>query len=76
MKCETAVNFPEVPEMVSVLVADGAVALARMVNTLVPEVGFLLQDAVTPLGSAEVIARVTFPLNPAASVTVTEVVAD
>jgi hypothetical protein len=47
-----------------------------MVNTLVPEVGFLLQDAVIPFGSGEVIARVTLPLNPAASVTVTVVVED
>lgn len=72
----TADNFPEVPEIVITLVPAGAVAPDRIVSTLAPEVGFLLHDAVTPFGSVEVIAKVTFPLKPAASVTLTVVVED
>jgi hypothetical protein len=71
-----AVNLPDVPLMVSVLVPASAVVLALSVNTLVPEVGFVLHDAVTPLGSEEVKARLTLPLNSSAPVTVMVVVAD
>jgi hypothetical protein len=39
------------------------------VSTLVPVVGLVPQVAVTPLGSADVMARLTLPVNPPASVT-------
>ena len=64
-----AVRLPEVPVIVSVVVEVGAELLAVSVSTLLPDVGFVLHDAVTPLGSGVVTARVTFPLNPPASVT-------
>jgi hypothetical protein len=65
-----AVRLPEVPVMVSVAVPGAAELLAVNVSTLVPEVGFVPHDAVTPLGSVEVTARWTLPSNPPASVTV------
>ena len=64
-----AVRLPEVPVMVSVVVEVGAELLAVSVSTLLPDVGLVPHDAVTPLGSGVVTARVTFPLNPPASVT-------
>ena len=51
-----AVSLPEVPVRVTVAVPRAAELLAVNVSTLVPEVGFVLHDAVTPLGSAEVTA--------------------
>jgi hypothetical protein len=38
--------------------------LAVNVSKLVPEVGFVPHDAVTPLGKADVTARFTLPVNP------------
>ena len=59
-----AVRDPEVPVMVSATVAAGAELLAVSVRTLVPLVGFVPHEAVTPVGSADAIARLTFPENP------------
>ena len=59
-----AVSEPEVPVMVRPTVAAGAELLAVRVSTLNPLVGFVPHDAVTPLGSADVTARLTLPLNP------------
>ena len=64
-----AFKAPEVPVMVRLLVPPGAELLAASVNTLVPDVGFVPQDAVTPLGNPDT-ARLTFPLNPYWGVTV------
>ncbi len=64
-----AVRLPDVPVIVSVLLLDGAELLAVSVNTLVPEVGFALHEAVTPLGRPDT-ARSTFPVNPYCGVTV------
>lgn len=69
MTLVVAVKLPETPLMVSVLVSAGAELLAVRVSTLLPEVGFVPHDAVTPVGSVEVTAKVTLPLNPPASVT-------
>ena len=44
--------------------------LADSVNVLDAVAGFELKDAVTPLGSVEVTARFTLPLNPAVGLTV------
>ena len=65
------VRSPEVPVMVRLVVDVGAVALAVRVNTLLPAVGLVPHAAVTPLGNVEVTARLTLPVNPPASVTVT-----
>jgi len=64
-----AVRLPEVPLIFSVVVELGAELAAVSVSTLLPDVGFVPHEAVTPAGSGVVTARVTFPLNPAASVT-------
>lgn len=61
---------PDVPVTVNVAAPPVAVLLAVSVRTLVPEVGFVPQDAVTPLGSPDT-ARVTLPVNPYSGVTVT-----
>ncbi len=55
--------------MVSVVVERERNLLAVRVSTLLPEVGLVPHAAVTPAGSGVVTARVTFPLNPPASVT-------
>lgn len=68
-----AVRLPEVPVMVTVDVPVVAVLLAVSVNTLVPVVGFVPNAAVTPLGKPDA-AKVTLPVNPPASVTVTVLV--
>jgi hypothetical protein len=47
-----------------------AVLLAVSVSKLVPLVGFVLQDADTPLGSPDAPARLTLPANPFSGVTV------
>lgn len=49
--------------------------LAVSVSTLVPLVGFGLNDAVTPLGR-EGAARFTLPVKPFSSYTVTKAVAE
>jgi hypothetical protein len=59
-----AVRAPEVPVMVTFVVPPAAVLLAVSVSTLVPLVGFVPHDAVTPLGRPEVTARLTLPVNP------------
>jgi len=64
-----ATRLPEVPVMVTVAVPVVAVELAVKLSVLVEEVGFGLNDAVTPLGKPDA-ARVTLPLNPPTSVTV------
>jgi len=71
-----AVREPEVPVMVRPTFAAGAELLAVRVSTLDPLVGLVLHDAVTPVGSADVTARLTLPLNPYWGVTVTFVVPD
>jgi hypothetical protein len=64
-----AVRLPEVPVMVTVAVPVVAVLLAVRVSTLVPVVGFVPNDAVTPLGRPDA-ASATLPVNPPRSVTV------
>ena len=65
-----AVVLPEVPVMVTVAepVVDELLALG--VSTMLPVVGLAGKAAVTPLGNP-VAARVTLPVNPPVSVTVT-----
>jgi hypothetical protein len=58
-----AFRAPEVPLMVRLVVPPTAELLAAIVNTLVPEVGFVPHEAVTPLGNPDT-ARLTLPLNP------------
>jgi len=57
------VRFADVPVMVNVTVPVVATLLAARVNVLVPEVGFALNDAVTPLGRP-VVDKLTLPLKP------------
>jgi hypothetical protein len=63
-----ALNEPDVPEMMMVLVPAVAALLAAKVTMLEPVVGLVPKLAVTPLGSPEA-ARVTAPLNEPTSVT-------
>jgi len=56
-------RLPDVPVMVTVEVPTVADELAEKVTTLVPVVGFVPKDALTPLGSPEA-ASVTSPVNP------------
>jgi len=64
---------PEVPVIVTVDVPVVAVLLAVSVKVLVAVVGFVLNDAVTPLGRPDA-AKVTLPVKPfwAATVMVPE----
>jgi hypothetical protein len=62
-------KLPEVPVMVTVTVPVGAVPLAVSVNVLVVVAGFVLNDAVTPLGSPDA-DKLTLPLKPFCGVTV------
>ena len=62
-------KLPEVPVMVTVTVPAVAVLLAVSVNVLVIVAGFVLNDAVTPLGRPEA-DKVTLPLKPFCGVTV------
>jgi hypothetical protein len=64
-----AVVVPEVPVIVMVFVPVATVELALRVRTLVPLVGFVPKDPVTPVGSPAT-ARFTLPVNPPTSVTV------
>ena len=57
------VRLPEVPVMVAVAVPTVAVLLTVSVRTLVPEVGLVLKEAVTPLGRP-VADKVALPENP------------
>jgi membrane-associated protease RseP (regulator of RpoE activity) len=59
-----AVSVWEVPVMVTVAGPRAAVLLAVSISTLVPVVGFGVNDAVTPLGRTDVTARFTLPANP------------
>jgi hypothetical protein len=63
------VSDPEVPVTVMVLAPVVAVLLAVKVSTLVDVVGLVPNDAVTPLGNADV-DRDTDPVKPLAGVTV------
>ncbi|MGZ4872279.1 MAG: hypothetical protein ACXVK3_10345, partial [Candidatus Angelobacter sp.] len=63
------VSVPEVPVIVMVLVPVVAVLLAVNVRTLEDVVGFVPNEAVTPLGRAELLS-VTDPVNPPEGVTV------
>jgi hypothetical protein len=63
------VVLPDTPEIVTVTVPAAALEVADRVRVLVLEVGFGLNDAVTPLGKPEA-DRVTLPLKPPTSVTV------
>jgi hypothetical protein len=62
-------KLPEAPVMVTVAVPVVAVLLAVSVNVLVVVAGFVLNDAVTPLGRPEA-DKVTLPLKPFCGVTV------
>ena len=64
-----AVSVWEVPVMVTVAGPRAAVLLAVSISTLVPVVGFGVNDAVTPLGKPDA-ASWTLPANPYRSVTV------
>src|SRR5580692_180747 len=70
------VRLPDVPVIVSVVVLAAAPLLAVSGSTLVPEVGFVPHDAVTPEGSVDVTASVTLPEKPPASVIAIVVVPD
>jgi hypothetical protein len=64
-----ALNVPEVPVMMTVEVPGVAVLLVLRVSTLLPVVGLVANEAVTPLGNPDA-ARVTLPANGLTSVTV------
>jgi hypothetical protein len=66
-------KLPEVPVMVTVTVPVVAVLLAVNVKVLVVVAGFVLKDAVTPLGSPDA-DKVTLPVKPFCGVTVTVLV--
>ena len=61
-------NVPDVPVIVTVEDPVVAVLLAVRVSTLLPAVGFVPNEAVTPLGRPDA-ASVTLPVNPPTSVT-------
>ena len=63
-----AVRVPEVPVIVTVDEPVVAVLLAVSVSTLLPVVGLVPNEAVTPLGRPDA-ARVTLPVKPPTSVT-------
>lgn len=64
---------PEVPVMTTVAEPVVAVLLADSVSKLVPDVGFGVNDAVTPLGKLDA-TKLTLPVNPFTLVTTTLVV--
>ena len=65
-----ALSAPDTPVMVTMaLVAGCAESLAVSVSMLLPVVGLVIQDAVTPSGRPDVTARFTLPVNPATSFT-------
>lgn len=59
-----AVRLPAVPVMVKGYWPTTAELLVVSVRTLFPDVGFVPQVAVTPLGRPDVTARFTLPANP------------
>ncbi|SRR6266568_3707144 len=65
-----ALSAPEVPVMMTFAVPPAAELLAVKVSTLVPLVGFVPHDAVTPVGRPDVTTRLTLPVNPYNGVTV------
>jgi hypothetical protein len=67
------VKLPETPVRVKRYEPRTAELLTASVSTLVPLVGFVPNDAVTPLGRPET-DRFTLPVNPATFFTVTVVV--
>lgn len=64
-----ALNVPDVPVMVMLVVAGVAELATVSVSTLVVAVGLVANDAVTPVGRPEA-TRVTEPANGLTSVTV------
>lgn len=74
VKLVVAVREPEVPCTVTVAVVGAAELVAVSVNTLLSAVGLVPQEAVTPLGRVDVIARVTLSVKVPASVTLIVVV--
>ena len=62
------IKLPDVPVMVTVAVPVVAALLAVSVNVLVLVVGFVLNEAVTPVGRADA-DKVTLPLKPFCGVT-------
>jgi len=68
MVVEATGSDPDVPVIVTVALPAGAAELAVSVSTLLPVVGFVPNEAVTPLGNP-VAASVTLPVNPPASAT-------
>jgi hypothetical protein len=65
---------PEVPVIITIAEPGAAVLLALNVSPLVPDVGFVANVAVTPLGRPDA-ARVTMPVNAPFGVTVIVLVA-
>ena len=63
-----ALRLPEVPVMVTFDVPVAAEELAVRLRTLAPLVGFVANEAVTPLGKPDA-DRVALPENPSTSVT-------
>jgi hypothetical protein len=59
-----AVRLPDVPVTVTVYWPMVAELAAVSVRVLLPEVGLVPHDAVTPLGKVDVTERLTLPLNP------------
>ena len=64
------IKLPDAPVMITVTVPVVAVLLAVTVNVLVLVAGFGLNEAVTPVGRADV-ERLTLPLKPFCGATVT-----
>ena len=61
--------MPEVPVIATLKFPFAAVLLAVSVSTLVPVVGLVAKDAVTPLGNPDAV-RFTLPVKPYWGVTV------
>ena len=70
-----AVMLPETPVTVTRYDPRMAELFTVSVSALMPSKGFVPNDAVTPLGNP-VMERLTLPVNPATSCTVTLVVAE
>ena len=68
-------KLPDVPRTVTVPMPIGAVLLTVSVRVLVPVVGLVPNDAVTPLGKA-VAEKFTLPVKPLFGVTVMVLVPD
>src|SRR5580658_2574617 len=69
-----ALAAPEAPAMVTRYDPLTAETLAVIVSTLLPLVGLVANDAVTPLGRREVTERFTLPVKPPWSTTAIVVV--